>query len=344
VRLGAPVFLVALLLPALALAAYLWIERRPSRYAIAYPNLSVLAGVARRGHAWRRHVTAALLAGALALLCVAVARPHMSLTVPSERATVVLALDLSGSMGAEDVEPNRLDAAKTAIRAFLDRLPGQLSVGLVLFSSEPYVAVPPTRDRDAVRAGLEMALPQFGTAIGDSVARSAELARETLDATADDEEGVAGEGAAAQEPPAATGADAAVEPLGAVVFLSDGFQTRGLLTPEEGAQRAKEAGIPVHTIALGTDGGVIEVERYGERRTIPVPPDRPTLAAIARTTGGEAFDVRDAERLSQVYERLGSAVGRVEEEREVTAAFVAAGAAALSVAGLLAGLWAPRLP
>jgi Ca-activated chloride channel family protein len=341
VSLGAPVYLAALLLPVLAVAAYLWIERRPSRYAVSYPNLAVLAGVARRGQSWRRHLTAGLLATALALLCVAVARPNLSMTVPSERATVVLALDVSGSMRAGDVQPNRLDAAKTAIRDFIDRLPSQVRVGLVLFSSEPYVAVPPTRDRDSLRAGLDMALPQFGTSIGDSVARAAELAKETIEATAMDEGGAT--------PPegtegAAPGAAEPEDPLAAVVFLSDGFQTRGLLTPDEGAQRAKEAGVPVHTIALGTDGGTIEIERYGERRTIPVPPDRPTLQAIARVTGGEAFDVRDADHLTDVYAQLGSAVGRVQDEREVTAAFVGAGAVVLSVAGLLAGLWAPRLP
>jgi Ca-activated chloride channel family protein len=341
VSLGAPVYLAALLLPVLAVAAYLWAERRPSRYAVSYPNLAVLAGVASgRGQSWKRHATAGLLAIALALLCVAVARPHMALTVPSERATVVLALDLSGSMGAEDVKPNRLDAAKAAIRGFLDRLPDQVRVGLVLFSSEPYLAVPPTRDREAVSTGLDFALPQFGTSIGDSVARSAQVARDAIEGTAVD-----GEEAPEAAPPAgATEGTETDKPLAQVVFLSDGFQTRGVLSPEEGAQRAKEAGVPVHTVALGTDSGVIRVERYGEQRVIPVPPDRVSLASIAEITGGEAFDVRDAERLSDVYARLGSAIGRVEEEREVTAAFVGAGAVALSLAGLLAGLWAPRLP
>jgi Ca-activated chloride channel family protein len=133
-------------------------------------------------------------------------------------------------------------------------------------------------------------------------------------------------------------------PPAVVVFLSDGFQTRGVLTPEEGAQRAQRAAVPVHTIALGTDEGVIELERFGERRQIPVPPDRPTLARIAAVTGGKSFDVRDADRLSEVYENLGSLVGRVDEQREVTVAFVAAGAALLAVAGAFAGLWMPRLP
>jgi Ca-activated chloride channel homolog len=332
---ASPIWLVTLLVPALALAAYLWIEKRPGRYAVSFPNLSVLAGVARGGRQWRRHLTAAFLVASVALLCVGVARPHMTMMVPSERATVIVTLDVSGSMQAEDIKPTRLDAAKEAVRRFLDRVPDEMRVGLVLFSSETYVAAPPTHDRDAVRSALEFALPQFGTAIGDAVARSAELATE---ATVHPE-AVGSESGA----PSGDGLPAA-EPLAAIVFLSDGFQTRGVLTPEEGARRAVEARIPVHTIALGTDAGVIETERYGEQRIIPVPPDRPTLKAIGDTTGGSFYEVRDAERLVDVYDALGSSIGRVEEEREVTAAFVGAGAVLLGAAGLFAGLWAPRLP
>ena len=335
---ASPIWLVTLLVPALALAAYLWIEKRPGRYAVSFPNLSVLAGVARGGRQWRRHLTAAFLVASIALLCVGVARPHMALMVPSERATVIVTLDVSGSMQAEDIKPTRLDAAKDAVRRFLDRVPDQMRVGLVLFSSETYVAAPPTHDRDAVREALELALPQFGTAIGDAVARSAELATDVAneavhpDAVGSESGAPSGDGLAA------------AEPLAAVVFLSDGFQTRGVLTAEEGARRALEARIPVHTIALGTDAGVIETERYGEQRIIPVPPDRPTLEAIANTTGGTSYEVRDADRLVDVYDALGSSIGRVEEDREVTAAFVGAGAVLLGAAGLFAGLWAPRLP
>ena len=329
--LQSPLLLATLLLPAVAVAAYLWIERRPARYAVAFPNLSVLAAVARRGHSWRRHLTAAFLLCSLALLCVGVARPQMALTVPSERATVILTLDVSGSMQADDVAPTRLDAAKAAIRGFLDKVPDQIRVGLVLFSSETYIAAPPTRDREAVLAALDLALPQFGTAIGDAVARSAELARNATEQPD-------------ANPPADSAGPGTDQKLAAIVFLSDGFQTRGVLLPEEGARRAQQAGIPVHTIALGTDEGVISTERFGERRIVPVPPDRPTLAMIAETTGGKAYEVRDAARLVEVYKSLGSSVGRVQEDREVTAAFVGAGAVLLGVASLLAGLWAPRLP
>jgi Ca-activated chloride channel homolog len=336
VSIQSPIWLLTLAVPLLALAGYLWLERRPGRYAVSFPNLGVLEGVARRRRSWRRHLTAALLVASVALLCVGVARPQMALKVPSERATVVLALDVSGSMRAHDVAPTRLDAARTAVERFLEKLPREVRVGLILFSSEPYVAVPPTHDRDAVVAGLELALPQFGTAIGDSVARAAELAKSAVqDPNAPKDDAKATLAADVTGPQ---------EPLATVVFLSDGFQTRGILTPEEGAQQAKDLGIRVHTIALGTDEGVIEVERYGERRVIPVPPDRQTLAAIAETTGGNAYEVRDADRLVEVYESLGSSVGRVEEDREVTAAFVGVGALILAAAGFLAGLWTPRLP
>lgn len=334
--LQAPLLLASLALPALALAAYLWFQRRPPKYAVSFPNLTVLQGVVQHERAWRRHLTALLLAAALALLCVSVARPQMTIMAPSERATVVLALDVSGSMRAQDVEPTRLDAARTAMEHFLDRVPDEVRVGLILFSSEPYVAVPPTHDHDSVRAGLELALPQYGTAIGDAVARAAELAK-----AASEEGSQSTDNAKATLAAEVTGPE---EPLSTVVFLSDGFQTRGVLTPAEGAEQARDAGIRVHTIALGTDEGVIEVDRYGEHRVIPVPPDRPTLAAIAATTGGKAYEVRDADRLVDVYESLGSSVGRVKEQREVTAAFVGAGAIMLAAAGLLAGLWSPRLP
>jgi Ca-activated chloride channel family protein len=320
--------LATLSLPLFALAAYLWLQRRPSKYAVDFPNLAVLEAVAGRSRAWRRHLTAAFLLLALTALCIGVARPEMTMSVPDERATVILTLDVSGSMLAEDVKPTRLEAARAAVRRFLERLPERIRVGLILFSSDPTVVAPPTRDRDLVLEGLGQLVPGFGTAIGDSVARSAELVRE---ATPHPEAGGA--------PPTEQQAPPAV-----VVFLSDGFQTRGVLTPEEGAQRAQRARVPVHTIALGTDEGVIELERFGERRQIPVPPDRPTLARIAAVAGGKSFDVRDADRLSEVYENLGSLVGRVDEKREVTVAFVAAGAALLAVAGAFAGLWMPRLP
>jgi Ca-activated chloride channel family protein len=326
VSFASPFLLVSLLVPLAALAGYLWLERRPPRYVVTYPNVGVLAQVAGRRRPWRRHLVAALLLLALSALCVGLARPKVTMARPSERATVVLVVDVSVSMNATDVKPSRLDAAREAITRFVDQVPRQIRVALVGFSDSPEVITPPTTDRSQLHDGIAVLTPGFGTAIGDAVARGVELARsatgEVDTAPADGEQRVPS----------------------AVVLLSDGTQTRGLLTPDDGARRARRAGVPVHTIALGTLGGVVTVNRDGFPVTVPVPPDRATLARIAETTGGKTFEVTDAKRLSAVYEQLGSVVGRERRPREVTVAFLAVGAALLAAATALAGLWAPRLP
>lgn len=325
---ASPLLLLTLLVPLVSAVVYVWAQRRPSRYAIQYSNLAVLASVTTRSSSWRRHVVAGVLLLSLALLCIGVARPKMTLPATQDRATVVLVLDVSGSMRAKDVKPTRLVAARGAIRRFLDELPEDVRVGVVAFSNTPEVIAAPTTDRDRVRKGLDVLLPEFGTAIGDAVAAGAELAH---GATTDETGAVPTP--RGDEPSPAT-----------VLFLSDGFQTQGILTPQEGAEQAKKLGIPVYTVALGTDVGEIEVFRFGQRRVIPVPPDRQTLAQIAEATGGEAFDVRDEDRLRVVYERLGKKLGRIDKPQEVTVAFAAAGAAVLAAAGLLGALWQPRLP
>ncbi len=323
---ASPFLLASLLVPLAALAGYLWFERRPPRYVVTYPNVGVLAQVAGRRRPWRRHLVAALLLLALTALCTGLARPKVTIARPSERATVVLVVDVSVSMNATDVKPSRFDAAREAITRFVNQVPRQIRVALVGFSDSPEVITPPTTDRAQLRDGIALLTPGFGTAIGDAVARGVELARSAT-----------GEVDAAP-------ADAGEQAPSAVVLLSDGTQTRGLLTPDDGARRARRAGVPVHTIALGTLGGVVIINRDGFPVTVPVPPDRVTLARIAETTGGKTFEVTDADRLSAVYDQLGSLVGRERKPREVTVAFLAVGAALLAAATALAGLWAPRLP
>lgn len=324
---GSPFLLLTLLVPLAALCAYLWLERRPPRYVVTYPNVAVLARVAGRGRSWRRHLIAALVLLALAALCAALARPKLTLSRPSERATVVLVVDVSVSMNATDVKPSRLDAARDAITRFVNGVPRQIRVGLVAFSDSPEVITPPSTDRAQLRTGIDMLTPGYGTAIGDALARGVELARSaTTEAGRPHQPG-------ARRPPSA------------IVLLSDGTQTRGLLSPDDGARRARQAGVPVHTIALGTLDGEVTIDRGdGFPVSVPVPPDRVTLARIAESTGGRTFDVTDARKLSAVYEQLGSLVGRERRPREVTFAFVAAGAALLAAATALGGLWSPRLP
>ena len=319
---ASPYLLATLLVPLLALLGYLWIERRPPRTAISFPNLAVLASVAGRS-GWRRHIVTGLLLGAVMLLCVAVARPRVPLDVTSDRATVVLVVDVSYSMVATDVAPSRLEAARAAITSFVDRVPARVKVGIVAFADDPVVVTAPTTDRQLLRSGIATLTPGFGTAIGDALARGVDLVKASTGQTG------------------TTGADA---PKGAVVLLSDGTQTHGLLAPNEGAHLAELAGIPVYTIALGTLSGTVTINRFGTEAVVPVPPDRRTLASIAEETGGSTFEVTDAARLSSVYDRLGRTVARTTKSREVTAAFVAIAAALLAAAIGLAALSAPRLP
>ncbi len=329
----APALLLSLLVVPVAAVGYWLLQRRPPRFAVRYTNLEVLAGVASRRRAWRRHVPAALVLASIAALCVAFARPTVTVKTPNERASVVLVVDTSGSMRATDVKPTRLAAAKRAMRLFLERAPDSLRVGVVSFSDEAQVVVSPTVDRAQLGQGIDVLGPGFGTAIGDALARAVELARTAT--------GGSGDGKATS-PPAVK--DAKGRSLASILLLSDGAQTRGLLSPGQGAERAQAAGIPVFTVALGTDGGTILAGPPGQEQVIPVPPDRETLAAIAEYTGAESFDAQSADALEKVYAGLGSRVGRQDKPREVTAVFVAAGALLLAGAAGLALLGAPRLP
>jgi Ca-activated chloride channel family protein len=250
--------------------------------------------------------------------------------VPREEASVVLAMDVSGSMQATDVSPTRLRAAERAANLFLDRVPEELRVGLITFSDGAQVRVQPTDDHAAVRDSLANLNADGGTAIGDAVALATEL-----------DLGTAGEAQLASD-------DEASEEDGpplVMLLLSDGSPSPDTLDPIEAAEDAKAAGIPVYTIALGTDEGTVEVtDALGFTETIEVPPDRETLSQIARITGAAAFSAPTEQALDAVYDRLGSSIGYDEELREVTYAFAAGGLVLLLVAGSLSALWFNRLP
>jgi Ca-activated chloride channel family protein len=325
-----PLALLALLVVPLVAAAYVWAQRRPSRYALAYTNLDVLASVVDKSGAWRRWVPPALFLLALSALGLALARPHVNVMQDREQATIVLAIDSSGSMLAEDVSPTRLEAAQAAVRTFLDRLPPKFRVGMVAFAAEAEVVAPATTDRELVLSALEFLAPLRGTAIGDAVARAAEEARDSIGQQSDRQ--LASVRIAA--------APSGEQPPAAVLLLSDGFQTAGVLEPLDGAARARELGIPVYTIALGTDEGIVD---FGFRQ-IPVPPDRESLRQIAEETNGKYFDAPTAEALEAAYADIGSLLAQEPGEDEATFAFLAiAGALGLLAAGLSA-VWFSRIP
>ncbi len=237
---GNPLLLVTLLVVPATLGVVMLARRRSSRFAVSFPNLPVLARVATRAGAWRRAVPLVALLLALSAIGVAVARPHVSLRVPTERATVVLVVDISRSMLSEDVAPSRLEAAKAAAQTFMEHVPESLRVGLVTFSGDVTVPVLPTKEQDLVRDAVAAIDPYSGfgggTAIGDAIARAVEVGSTTLSR---DEEGIL---------PGEIGG------LVSILFLSDGRQNRGILPPLEGAALAQDAGIAVHTVALGREG------------------------------------------------------------------------------------------
>jgi Ca-activated chloride channel family protein len=329
-----PLLLVALLLVPAAAGVIVIARRRRARFAVTYTNLDVLAAVAPPAKSRRTHTTAALLALTLAALLVATAGPHVSRLLPTERATVVLVLDVSRSMQSQDVKPSRLAAAKRAAQAFLDRVPAELRVALVTFSGDVFVAALPSTDRERLHTaigGAGAGNSFGGTAIGDALARAVEVGS---DAVA--ERALSGVAA-----PAGV-ADAAG--LVSIVFLSDGRQNRGILPPLDGAALARNAGMPVYTVALGTPGATPDAAAPAWGQTRRRAPDPATLRAISRATGGEFYEATSAETASAAYEQLGSRLGRSPHRSDATVAFVAAAAASLLVAGLLGAVWAPRLP
>jgi Ca-activated chloride channel family protein len=343
---GHPYLLLTLLLVPIVAGLYLLGRRRRMRYAIAYTNVDVLAAVVE-GRSWRRVVPPALFLVALAALCVGLARPHVRSLVAEDHATVILVIDASRSMQSTDVKPSRLAAAEEAVQTFLDRAPKQLQVALIVFAGDVQVAAPPTTDHNLVRESLRIVedYPGYtGTAIGDALQVAVQLGRQAIQGGRTSGTTIAYRSAAAPLPPDRT------SPV-SILFLSDGRQTTGALTPMEGADLARNAGFPVYTVALGTNGG--SLPGFGNSSgggfglsspAYSLAPDRVTLRAIALRTGGTYFPARSAAAAHAAYAKLGSRLGRRPAHEEITYVFLAIAAGLLVLAGAASTLWAPRLP
>jgi Ca-activated chloride channel family protein len=306
-----------LLLGVVALGViYVLAQRRRRSYAVRFTNLELLDVVAPERPGWRRHLPAiALLVGMVALIG-ALARPARDVRVPKERATIMVALDTSLSMMANDVTPNRVEAAKAAAKSFVDLLPAKLNVGLVTFNRSVQVRVAPTLDHASVKDAIGALQLGEGTAIGDAI--------------------IASVGAIKEMPQVVDGEHVPAR----IVLMSDGQTTVG--KPDSaGVQAANNAEIPVSTIAFGTDGGVVNL---GDRTPIPVPVDRAALKQIADQTGGVAFSAASSTELKKVYADIGSAIGYNTEQREISRWFIGFGLLALLAAAGMSLLWFSRLP
>jgi Ca-activated chloride channel family protein len=315
-----PLALVGLVAVPLLIAAYVLRERRRTEFAARFTTPALLPNLVDAAPSWRRHVPLALLLVGLTAMLVGVARPHATVSVKREQATVILDIDTSISMGADDVKPTRLEAARRLARAFLDQIPAKYRVAIVGFSGRAYVALPPTDDRTLARTALRSLHTAEGTSLGDAVALSTQLARRQR----------AGDGTV---PPAA------------IVVISDGSQQSGSTSPLTAAQRARAAHIPVYAVAVGTPDGVIEVPLAGGfQAQLRVPASPQTLQTVAQLAGGRFFAAPGVARLQEVYKRLGSRLGRRRESREITDLFAGGSAALLLAGGALSLLWFRRVP
>jgi len=305
----APERLWWLLILPLLIVAYIFIVRQRSHHGMRYTNTTVLGEVLPKESQWLRHVIVALSVLSLLALGLAWARPLGVDKVPQERATVVIVLDISQSMTAEDVPPTRLEAAKTAAVGFVQALPDGYNVALVSLSGSPKERLSPVTDHSAVIRAIQALSPEDSSAVGDALG----VALAAISQVAPDEN---------DTPPPAM-----------IVLLSDGGNTNGQ-SPLQVAQESAEAQVPIYTIAFGTDNGYVDLD--GERN--PVPPDHELMDQIAQITGGQAYSADNSSELTKAYSKIHSEVGYVTKKKEITAtaaglglifAFVAAAGAVL---------------
>jgi Ca-activated chloride channel homolog len=339
-----PEFLwLALALP-LQIAAYVWLLRRRRKRVMRYSHGALVRQAMTSQVHWRRHVPPALLMVAATVMLVSAARPATMLLLPSERQTVILAIDVSGSMLASDVSPTRLKACQQAARAFVAGLPPRVHLGLVAYADSAQLVQAPTTQRRAIIDAIDRLQLQGGTAMGDGIAAA-------LGALFPDREVETGEFRSATAvplgsqrsstrrslaamPPVAPGSDRSA----AIVLLTDGQNTLGI-DPLKAARLAADRGIKIYTVGYGTrDGEVTGPDGYA----ISVRLDEETLQQIAQMTGAEYFHAADGQQLTGIYHGLQGRLVVEEEDTEVTALFAAASALLLLMGLGLSLCWFGR--
>jgi Ca-activated chloride channel family protein len=344
-----PQFLWLLLTLPLLVLLYLWLLRRRRHAALRFASLSIVREAMGPGPGWRRHVPPVLLLLALAAMLLAAARPMASISLPSQQQTIILAMDVSGSMRATDVEPNRLVAAQNAAKAFLAELPRHVRVGIVAFAGSAQVVQPVTLSREDLVAAIDKFQLQRATAIGSAIVVAlGELFPGEgigLDAMSNsrNSDPFAPQGRSLDQPRQERKPFEPVPPgsytSASIILLTDGQRTTGVDTGEA-ATLAASRGVRVYTVGVGTvDGEVIGFEGWSMRVRL----DEDTLKSVAQTTRGEYFYAGTAENLKQVYESLSSRLTVEKKETEV-AGLLALVAAVLSlVAAGLSMLWFQRI-
>lgn len=304
-----------LLLVVALVAAYVFAQTRRREYTMRFTNLALLNQVAPHRPDVRRHVPAVLFTVTIGVLIASMALPAMPVQQPRERATIMVAVDVSLSMAANDIDPNRLEAAKKSAQGFVETLPDRFNVGLVAFSSTATVVSSPTHDHQAVIGSIENLQLGPGTAIGEGVFASLESIS-SFDEDAD-----------VDPPPSA------------IVLLSDGENTSGRDISQAVAMAAEQE-VPVSTIAFGTGAAMIEIDGY----QVPADIDKEALRGLASDTGGHFYEAESETELDEVYEDIGSSLGTELVHEEIVTRFVLAAIVLAMATAVTSLLWFQRLP
>lgn len=318
-----PILLAGFILVPLALLAYTSLQRRRQRESSAWANPALVPNMVAARPGWRRHLPPLLLLLALAGLVLALARPQRTVAAPQRAANIIMVTDISGSMNATDVSPDRLTAAVEAAKTLTGRVPQTFRLGLVTFSDYAEQRVAPTTDRAQMKGALDQLVAEGGTAMGDGLERGLAAARAPV--------------------PNADGTGVRRLPS-VIVLLSDGKNTSGTRDPVEVAVEAGRARIPIYAIALGTPAGEVELrDSFGFLQRVQVPPDTETLKEIARVSGGRQYEADEADKVKEIYANLGTRLSSRSEKEEVTAFFAGGALLLLVAAGGLSLRWFGRL-
>lgn len=327
-----------LLLVPLLVVAYILIQRRRRKYALRYASLSLVKEALGRGPGMRRHIPPILFIIGVTVLMVAFARPVTTVILPSRQATVILTLDVSGSMRADDLKPTRLEAAKSAARLFVENQPRHVRIGVVSFSDNAAIVQAPTTDREAVLAAVNRLTPQRATAIGRGLLMSLDAIFEEPGATPTP---------SSNSPLRLPGRTSPLTPVprgtysqAVIVLLSDGQSNVGP-RPLDVVEQAANRGVRVYTVGVGSPGGT--VLRF-EGRSVRVLLDEATLKRIAEATGAQYFKADSQTDLRDIYENLSTRLVLKPEQTELTAGFSGLATVLLLIAGTLSLLWFNRLP
>lgn len=335
-----PSLLWLLLAVPVLVAAYILIQRRRQRFALRYASLSLVNEAIGRGPGFRRHIPAILYLIGLTAMIVALARPVNVVTLPSQEGTIILTMDVSGSMRADDLQPTRLEAAKAAANAFVGRQPSGVRIGVVSFSDSAYLVQAPTKDKETVMAAINRLTNQRSTAIGRALLTSMDAIFEGTDDEAPPPQRPMPGAPTPAPTPTPTPVPKGTYAPAIIVLLTDG-ENNQFPPPLSIVDQVAARGIRVFTVGIGSADGVV-VRNQG--RSMRTRLDEETLRRIADATDGEYYNATNTEDLKSIYERLSTHLVFRTEKAEITALFTAVSVALSLAAGALSLLWFSRLP